>query len=80
MKKTRAKRGLKSRLTTKKDAWEVAEAYGVNMKVLEDNLRRTVDERLAVHAAVLNLVEVLERCRKNVAARERRARRRSKRD
>ena len=79
MKKTSSKRRLKSAVTTEKDAWAVAEAYGVNMKLLEDSLRRTPDERLAVHGAVLNLVEVLERCRKSVAARERRARRNSNR-
>jgi hypothetical protein len=74
VKKARTKRSLKSGVTTEKDAWGVAEAYGVNMKLLEDNLRRTPDERLAVHGAVLDLIEVLERCRKSVAARKRRAR------
>jgi hypothetical protein len=48
------------------------------MKLLEESLRRTPEERIAVHGAVLNLVEVLERCRKNVAARERRARRKTR--
>ena len=57
----------------------MAEAYGCNMKLLEESLRRTPAERIAVHGAVLNLVEVLERCRKSVAARDRRARHRSNR-
>ena len=79
MKKARSKRRLKSAVTTEKDAWAVAEAYGCNMKLLEENLRRTPAERIAVHGAVLNLIEVLERCRKAVAARERQARRKAKR-
>jgi len=72
-----AKRRLKSAVTTEKDAWAVAEAYGCNMKLLEESLRRTPAERIAVHGAILNLIEVLERCRESVAARERQARHRS---
>jgi hypothetical protein len=37
------------------DWWSVAAAAGIDMSLVEANLRRTVEERIRAHARALNL-------------------------
>jgi hypothetical protein len=43
-----------------KDAWAAAAAYGVDMNLLEINLRRTPTERIDAHQAALDLMRALQ--------------------
>jgi hypothetical protein len=36
------------------DAWKAAETYGCDMSLIEDNLRKTPQERLRAHNQALN--------------------------
>ena len=38
------------------DAWKAAEAYGCDMSLIEDNLKKTPQERLRAHNRALNLL------------------------
>ena len=46
------------------DAWARAEAYGVDMNLLEINLRRTPLERIRANQDALDLIEALQRAYK----------------
>jgi len=44
-----------------RDAWAEAEAAGIDMSLLEASLRRTVAERIQVHARALNAALALRK-------------------
>ena len=64
-----AKRGKKKPAHVK-DAWAAAEAYGVDMNLLEISLRRTPLERIRANQDAVDLIEALQRAnkRRNVKA------------
>jgi len=43
-----------SRRKSQTDAWKAAEDYGCDMSLIEDNLRKTPQERLRFHNQALN--------------------------
>ena len=40
-------------------AWEAAREYGIDMSLIEGNLRKKPAQRLADHAGVLNVIRAL---------------------
>jgi len=63
-----SKRGEKVR---KGSAWEAAEAYGLDMSLVECNLRRTPAERIHAHSRALAFEEVLRKAVRESHARYR---------
>jgi hypothetical protein len=47
-------------MAAKKDAWAAAEAYGVDMNLLEISLRMTPLERIRANQDAVDLIEALE--------------------
>jgi len=70
VKKALSRRRSKAKPKAKMDAWARAEAYGVDMNLLEINLRRTPLERIRANQDALDLIEALQRAykRRNVKA------------
>jgi hypothetical protein len=52
-----------------KDAWAAAAAYGCDMNLLEASLRRTPQERIDFHQAMLNRIQLLRADAKQIFAR-----------
>ena len=67
MKKGRANDRSKTAPATIEDGW--AAAYGVDMNLLEASLRRTPQERIDFHQAMLNRIQLLRANAKQVFAR-----------
>ncbi len=51
----------KMQVREKRAAWEEARAYGVDMSLIEANLRKTPQERIRAHSRALNEALALER-------------------
>jgi len=58
-----------TRTAPAKDAWAAVAAYGVDMNLLEASLRRTPQERIDFHQAMLNRIQLLRADAKQVFAR-----------
>jgi len=69
VKKACANGRSRTALTAKKDAWAAAAAYGCDMNLLEASLRRTPQERIDFHQAMLNRIQLLRADAKQVFAR-----------
>ncbi len=67
MKKRRVNQGRKA--APAKDAWAAAAAHGVNMKLLEESLRRTPQERIDFNQMWLNRIQQLRADAKQVFVR-----------
>ncbi len=74
MKKPRAKRRSRATAKPKMDAWARAEAYGVNMKLLEERLRMTPTERIQANDRLLDMVDEFRAAAKSVIERAKRLR------
>jgi hypothetical protein len=60
VKKREANHRSKSKHSAPKDAWAAAEAYGFDMKLLEERLRMTPEQRIDANQDALDLAEALE--------------------
>ena len=69
MKKHDAKGRSKTAPAEIRDAWAAAAAYGCDMNLLEASLRRTPQERIDFHQAMLNRIQLLRADAKQVFAR-----------
>ena len=47
------------RTSTEGSAWQAAEAYGVDMSLIESNLRKTPAERIRAHSRALETATML---------------------
>ena len=54
-------RSTKKRVCEKRTAWGRAQAYGVDMSLLEANLRKTPQERIRAHSRALSEALALEK-------------------
>ncbi|MBU1260462.1 MAG: hypothetical protein KJ757_07415 [Planctomycetes bacterium] len=47
------------------DSIQKAIDYGIDIQMLKDNLKRSVEERLSRHQSALNLVRLFQKAQKN---------------
>jgi hypothetical protein len=66
VKKKLIQRHKKSASSAKPDAWAAAAAYGCDTELLEASLRRTPQERIDFHQAILNRIQQLRADAKQV--------------
>ena len=52
-----------------RSAWEEAQAYGIDMSLLESNLRKTPQERIRAHSRALAMATALKQAMKQRHAR-----------